>query len=56
MTTSRTTAVVSRRTAVAGLSAGGLGLALATRGQRASAQDAAPPSYAGHPNRRRLDG
>jgi hypothetical protein len=39
---------VSRRTALAGLGAGGLGLALAARGHHASAQDAAPASYAGH--------
>jgi hypothetical protein len=50
MDNSTTDRVVSRRTALAGFGAGGLGLALAARGQRASAQDAAPDSYAGHPN------
>lgn len=41
MTTHRPAASVSRRTALAGLGAGGLGLALATRG-RATAQEATP--------------
>ena len=41
MTTSRTTATVSRRTTLAGLGAGGLGLALAATARPASAQDAA---------------
>ncbi len=47
MTTQRTTRSrsVSRRTALAGLGAGGLGLALATRGPGASAQD----TTASHP-------
>ena len=47
MTTSNTGYAVSRRTALAGLGAGGLGLALAARG--AAAQDATPASLAGHP-------
>ena len=47
MTTSRTLDAVSRRTALAGLVAGGLGLALAGRGHRAaSAQDATPAAPA----------
>ena len=50
MTTSRTTDAVSRRTALAGLGAGGLGLALAATTRHAAAQDTAPGSYAGHPN------
>ena len=47
MTTSNTGHIVSRRTALAGLGAGGLGLALAARG--AAAQDATPTSMTGHP-------
>src|SRR3954453_18089057 len=39
-----------RRTALAGLGASSLGLALATTSRQAAAQDASPPSYAGHPN------
>lgn len=50
MTSSRTVGSVSRRTALSGLGAGALGLAVAARGERASAQDATPDSYAGHPN------
>jgi hypothetical protein len=50
MTASRTVNPVSRRAALAGLGASGLGLALTVRGQRASAQAAATDSYAGHPN------
>ncbi len=46
MTTSDTGHAVSRRSALAGLGAGGLGLALAARG--ATAQDATPTSLAGH--------
>lgn len=42
MTPSRTTTAVSRRTALAGLGAGGLGLALAVRGQAVTAQEATP--------------
>ena len=49
MTTSRTTtAAVSRRTALAGIGAGGLGLALATTARGGAAQDAAA-EMAGHP-------
>ena len=48
--TTRPTTPVSRRTALAGLGAGGLGLALAATTRQASAQDTAPGSYAGHPN------
>ena len=40
---------LSRRTALASLGAGGLGLALAARGHAASAQDATPAAMAGHP-------
>ncbi len=39
MTSSRIVASISRRTALAGLGAGGLGLALAAPGRRASAQE-----------------
>ena len=49
MTTSRTVAPVSRRAALAGLGAGGLGLALAARGLDASAQEATPDARANHP-------
>jgi hypothetical protein len=49
MTTSNTGHSVSRRTALAGLGAGGLGLALATRGHRAAAQEATPDALATHP-------
>jgi hypothetical protein len=49
MTTPRTTDIVSRRTALAGLGAGGLGLALATSVRQVSAQDATPADMAGHP-------
>jgi hypothetical protein len=40
---------VSRRTALAGLGAGGLGLALASTLQSASAQDSTPAAMTGHP-------
>jgi hypothetical protein len=40
---------VSRRTALAGLGAGGLGLALAASARSATAQDATPAPMAGHP-------
>jgi len=40
---------VSRRTALAGLGAGGLGVAMAASGRHAAAQDASPVSMAGHP-------
>jgi hypothetical protein len=49
MTTSTTAQVVSRRTALAGISAAGLGLALAATTHHASAQDATPTAMAGHP-------
>jgi hypothetical protein len=48
VTTQRTTDSVSRRTAIAGLAAGGLGLALATTTVAASTQDAAT-EMAKHP-------
>jgi hypothetical protein len=48
MTLSRTANAVSRRTALAGLGAGGLGLALATTVRQVSAQDAAP-DLSSHP-------
>ena len=47
MTTPPTDAAVSRRSALAGLAAGGLGLALAAR--PVAAQDATPEPLAGHP-------
>ncbi|HYP61589.1 MAG TPA: hypothetical protein VEQ36_14255, partial [Thermomicrobiales bacterium] len=40
---------VSRRTALAGLGGGGLGLALSSTLRQASAQDASPAAMAGHP-------
>jgi hypothetical protein len=49
MTTSRTTDSVSRRTALTGLGATGLGMALAAATHHASAQDATPTPMAGHP-------
>lgn len=49
MTTPRTVAPVSRRTALAGLGAGSLGLALAARSLDTSAQEATPDDLAGHP-------
>ncbi len=49
MTTSNTSQSVSRRTALAGLGAGGLGVALAATVRHASAQDTTPASLAGHP-------
>lgn len=49
MTTSRTTAAVSRRTALAGLGAGGLGLALAASARPAAAQDTTSEAMASHP-------
>jgi hypothetical protein len=48
MTTSRTNDFVSRRIAVTGLAAGGLGLALATRAG-VSAQETTPDAMANHP-------
>src|SRR5687768_14354203 len=49
MTTHRTNALVSRRTALAGLGAGSLGLALAVSARQASAQDATAEAMANHP-------
>lgn len=49
MTTQQTGASVSRRAALAGLGAGGLGLALATTARQVSAQGATPTAMAGHP-------
>jgi hypothetical protein len=49
MTTSRTTDSISRRTALAGLGATGLGLALAATTHHASAQDATPTAMVSHP-------
>jgi hypothetical protein len=49
MTTSNTIPSLSRRTALAGLGAGSLGLALAATTRQAAAQDATPTSMAGHP-------
>jgi hypothetical protein len=49
MSTSNTGRIVSRRTALAGLGASGLGLALAATTRHAAAQDAAPDDLAGHP-------
>jgi hypothetical protein len=49
MTSTDARTTVSRRTALAGLSAGGLGLALATHGRSAVAQDASAAPMAGHP-------
>jgi hypothetical protein len=49
MTTSRTSDSLSRRTALAGISATGLGLALAATAHHASAQEATPTTMAEHP-------
>jgi hypothetical protein len=49
MNTSGTRDSITRRTALAGLGAGGLGLALAASTNKASAQDATPAAMAGHP-------
>ncbi len=49
MSTSRTDASLSRRTALVGLGAGGLGVALAARGGIAAAQDATAEAMAAHP-------
>lgn len=49
MTTPRTVGPVSRRTALAGLGASGLGVALAATTRHASAQEATPAAMAGHP-------
>src|SRR4051794_38775634 len=49
MTISNARRSVTRRTALAGLGAGGLGLALAAASRPAAAQDATPIAMAGHP-------
>ena len=49
MTTPQTGNAVSRRTALAGLGAGGLGLALAATARPAAAQDATAEAMANHP-------
>src|SRR5262245_36308149 len=49
MATSQTDRSVSRRTALAGIGAGGLGLALAARGGSAAARDATAEAMANHP-------
>ena len=45
----RSPSAITRRTALAGLGAGGLGLALAATARQVSAQDATPAAMAGHP-------
>jgi len=45
----RSPSAITRRTAIAGLGAGGLGLTLAAAARPASAQDATPVPMAGHP-------
>src|SRR4051794_28269928 len=49
MTSSRPTESVSRRAAMAGIAATGVGLALAARGRNISAQEASPEALASHP-------
>lgn len=49
MTAPKTVDSVSRRTALTGIGAGGLALALAVRGSDASAQEAAPVDLSAHP-------
>jgi hypothetical protein len=49
MTTSRTEDSISRRTALAGIGATGLSLALAANTRQASAQEATPDALASHP-------
>jgi hypothetical protein len=49
MTTPNTNDAISRRTAIAGISATGLGLALAATTHHASAQNATPTIMASHP-------
>jgi hypothetical protein len=49
MTTSNTAQSVSRRTAFAGLAAGGLGLALSAHGRGVSAQETTSDTMASHP-------
>lgn len=47
--TSTSKSALSRRTALAGLGAGGLGVALASPARQTAAQDATPATMAGHP-------
>lgn len=49
MTIPRSSDSVSRRTALAGLGVGGLGIALTATTRQASAQEATPDAIAGHP-------
>jgi hypothetical protein len=49
MTDNRTDSSVTRRTALAGLGAGGVGLALAATARHATAQEATPATMDGHP-------
>ena len=49
MTSVRSDHSLSRRTALAGMGAGGLGVALAATASHAAAQDATPSPMAGHP-------
>src|SRR5215207_9261017 len=49
MSTSRIDASLSRRTALVGLGAGGIGVALAARGRIAAAQEAPSDAMANHP-------
>jgi hypothetical protein len=49
MNTSKETHTLTRRSAVAGLGAGGLGLTAALGAQHVAAQDATPSAMAGHP-------
>ena len=49
MSSTRTDRIVSRRIALAGLGAGGLGLAVAATPRPAAAQEATPVPMAGHP-------
>jgi hypothetical protein len=49
MTTPRIDASLSRRTALLGLGAGGIGMALSARGRSSAAQDAASAAMANHP-------
>src|SRR5688500_17531350 len=45
----RSSSAVSRRTALAGLGAGGLGVALAATSRHSAAQEATPAALASHP-------
>jgi hypothetical protein len=49
MSTSNPVSTVSRRTALAGIGAGGLGVALTATASHAAAQEASPSAMAGHP-------